>query len=306
MVDFSANGVKPALAAAVTETFNVEMFRTEQFKVIERSQLQKVIDEQNLQLSGMTDSDYAKVGALVGADFILVGSVSVLGSKYIINARVVQVSTGNVVKAENGSVFDVEEIDELTRDIANRLAGVIRDEFRFSSGRSYTFQGSVPVPPDRKEKTKTLQRFNFFGTAWTPVDGNSLYLASLSLDSKLSGPVWLGGELGYQYQINPSTNGDVETQAFVAMGRFALRYAIGSFELVGEFGAGFVLGSIAYLGVPQFSGGLSGMARAGVAWNFKPFVIGVYGTLYGEVIHAYSAFYPMGAGTVSMSLGMEL
>jgi TolB-like protein len=57
--------------------------------------LEKVLSEQKLSMSGVTDAETAvKVGKLVGAKFVMVGSISKLGNTYTLNSRLIDVESG--------------------------------------------------------------------------------------------------------------------------------------------------------------------------------------------------------------------
>jgi len=73
------------------------------FQVIERQQLQKVIIEQKLQMSGLIDNSSAvEIGKMLGADGIMFGSITEYGrtiypkARLTINVRVIEVKTGLV------------------------------------------------------------------------------------------------------------------------------------------------------------------------------------------------------------------
>jgi TolB-like protein len=72
------------------------------FEVVERSQLEKVLKELALAQTGLIDSKSAQqVGQMMGAQAILSGSVSEAGKFFIVNARMVDVSSGTVILSES-------------------------------------------------------------------------------------------------------------------------------------------------------------------------------------------------------------
>ncbi len=73
------------------------------FRVIERQQLEKILAEQKLQMSGMIDNNSAvEIGKMLGADGIMVGSITEYGrtiypkARLTVNVRVIEVKTGLV------------------------------------------------------------------------------------------------------------------------------------------------------------------------------------------------------------------
>ncbi|HBL16666.1 MAG TPA: hypothetical protein DD417_07905 [Elusimicrobia bacterium] len=89
---------KEHVGVAVSELLTHHFVRGGAFVVVERSALNKVLEEQKLQMSGAIDAESAvKVGKLLGAQVLLLGSVEKLGRKYQINARLVDVSGGEIL-----------------------------------------------------------------------------------------------------------------------------------------------------------------------------------------------------------------
>jgi TolB-like protein len=66
-------------------------------QLVERSQLNKILKEQNLQTSKSFDkATTVKVGKLLGINFILVGDIFILNDDIIINARLTSVENGDI------------------------------------------------------------------------------------------------------------------------------------------------------------------------------------------------------------------
>ena len=77
VVDFESLRVDKSVGRAMAEIVRTELIGTNKFTVLERGELEKVLDEQELSMGGITDSETAvEVGKLVGAKFVLVGSIS--------------------------------------------------------------------------------------------------------------------------------------------------------------------------------------------------------------------------------------
>lgn len=65
--------------------------------VLDRSKLDKVLEEQALTLSGLTDTSNVKsIGKLLGAEFILSGTIDQQNDQIIISADLVRVKTGEI------------------------------------------------------------------------------------------------------------------------------------------------------------------------------------------------------------------
>ncbi len=102
VLSFEAKNVNQETAEAVADILSTELFNTNRFDVIERQAINKILEEQKLQMTGITDmSQAAEIGKVLNVEKILIGSVSRLGQTYIINTRLVGVETGALELAEN-------------------------------------------------------------------------------------------------------------------------------------------------------------------------------------------------------------
>jgi TolB-like protein len=115
---------KPAeIGQEIAETLSTDLAKSDRLTLVERAQLGKALREVRLQNAGLTEPTQVKrVGKLVGADIIVVGSFHVRENQIVINARVVDVRTGKVMagRAENVQ-GKLSELYNLVGDLANRL-----------------------------------------------------------------------------------------------------------------------------------------------------------------------------------------
>ncbi len=90
-------------------------------KPVERQELEKVMDELKLSMSGLTDDDYAlQAGKLLGAKYLLFGSLSKIGEQIKISCRLIETETSQIIYTESSrgmysELFNVE--DELKNKI---------------------------------------------------------------------------------------------------------------------------------------------------------------------------------------------
>lgn len=112
------------ISSGVTDMFTTALFKTGKFELIERNQLQKVLDEQGLANSGAVNPQTAaKVGRILGVSAIITGKVTEFGTrefevgfagfsghqteaKCAIDCRMVNTTTGALMMAETASAGD--------------------------------------------------------------------------------------------------------------------------------------------------------------------------------------------------------
>jgi TolB-like protein len=125
ILDFEPIGVPESEAATVSELFRSALFNTRRFVVIERSRMGEIFEEQGFVLSGCTDVECAvNAGKILDVEVILIGSLSRLGSKYILTVRGVDVSDAQVVLNETAEhTGAVEDLSEVVNRLARKVAG---------------------------------------------------------------------------------------------------------------------------------------------------------------------------------------
>jgi TolB-like protein len=110
-------GLAQMLIADVSASANVQ--------VVERARLKAVLEEQKLGRSGKVDAaTAARVGKLLGARFLVLGSYFDIAESMRVDARVVEVETGKIVKAvgQSGASSDFLTIEQ---DLAGKLGDVL-------------------------------------------------------------------------------------------------------------------------------------------------------------------------------------
>jgi TolB-like protein len=126
VLDFSENNVSKILAHAVSEIISVELSKKNDFTVMERSQIGRVLDEQGFQQTGCTDQACAvQMGKLLSANKILIGMLAKVGSVHVITAKLIDVETGKIDFAESERCVNENDIEPASRVLAVRLTNII-------------------------------------------------------------------------------------------------------------------------------------------------------------------------------------
>lgn len=94
-----AKKVDPDEVDLISDALSGELQNSGAFRVMERSQMDRILKEQGLQTSGVCDGNECavEVGKVLGIDRIVVGSVGKIGSLFIINVRMVDVTSGEIL-----------------------------------------------------------------------------------------------------------------------------------------------------------------------------------------------------------------
>jgi curli biogenesis system outer membrane secretion channel CsgG len=120
-------GFYKELGSGVADIFVTESFRSQQFRITERAELDKVLSEQDLATSGRIDSDTAaEVGQITGAELIVLGSVSEFGvSTTGGGGKVLGIFGGSAETVTASIAVDIRVVDAKTAEIV--AIGVGRD-----------------------------------------------------------------------------------------------------------------------------------------------------------------------------------
>lgn len=101
-----ADGRASSDGRVVAERITTELIKHGGLKVVERREIEKVLGELKLQLSGQMDQDSVKkIGKMLGADLLVIGTITALpGGKLELNARLAGVESGEAYSAVSGQV----------------------------------------------------------------------------------------------------------------------------------------------------------------------------------------------------------
>ena len=116
VLDFEPRGINSLEAATLTDRFTSEIGKTEAMLLVDRTMVEEILKEQGFQQSGCTTDECAvEVGALLGVQFMISGSIGKLGETYTIDAKMVSVESGASVETRN--VTYIGKVDGLVTEI---------------------------------------------------------------------------------------------------------------------------------------------------------------------------------------------
>ncbi len=105
----SDGAIKNSVGSLASALLTNEFSRSTVFSVIERQDLEAIMKEYSLSLSGLTSEETSpELGELQGVELLLLGSVSEAGEIYIISARLVEVETGKIITSSSIKVGRTE------------------------------------------------------------------------------------------------------------------------------------------------------------------------------------------------------
>jgi PBP1b-binding outer membrane lipoprotein LpoB len=111
---FESAGMDSGVSMVITDIFTNQIQANGKYRVMERSQMNKILSEQGFQNSGAcsTTECAVEIGRLLSIDKMFVGSIGKLGESWVINIRIINIKTGEIVS--NLSKQVVGKVDNLS------------------------------------------------------------------------------------------------------------------------------------------------------------------------------------------------
>ena len=125
VMPFENKGASGDLGEIILDKMITVLVNQGRFKVIERAQLNKILEEQSLGSSGVIDANTAaQIGKGIGVDAIIIGSVAAAASGSIsIDARVIDTESAKIIVAEDvySGSSDAQSVKNAIENLANKI-----------------------------------------------------------------------------------------------------------------------------------------------------------------------------------------
>lgn len=172
VMEFRAGaGISQADVDGISAIF-ITYFRPEGYTMVERTQIDRVIDEQGFQRSHMTESQMVRIGEILNVSKIVVGDVNVVMGQYNVDARVINVESGTIAAAKgatfNGSSYRAS-MQSLAQSLASSIAitsgGTVSSSSQQQRNEPYVIYGYLKVFPNDlgsfdSEPKSVIERLN--------------------------------------------------------------------------------------------------------------------------------------------------
>lgn len=104
-LDFSTDDKNSAVEKYITDALTEAVFNTGKVKIIERDNLEKIINEQKLQSSGLVnESQAANIGNIAGVEYVCYGTIKEIENGYTVSVRVVDVESGEICAMSRANI----------------------------------------------------------------------------------------------------------------------------------------------------------------------------------------------------------
>lgn len=130
VLDFKVTeGLNKGESSTLTNKFRSALSKTQAYDVLERSEMETILKEQDMSMSDMCDAAECavQVGKLLVANKMVVGEVGKIGQTYSLTVRIIDVSSGKVEISENQSYKGaVEGLLEVFDVLAQKITGTYK------------------------------------------------------------------------------------------------------------------------------------------------------------------------------------
>lgn len=142
VLPFSSKGIGRELGEIdLFDKLITAFVNTKRFKVFERAQLQKILEEQQLGASGVIDiSTAAQFGKGIGVDAVVVGSITQAGNSVSVDARLIDTETTAIITAKDAfsNSVNLQSLSNMINEMANK----IKDDLPLVQGYVVQVEGS--------------------------------------------------------------------------------------------------------------------------------------------------------------------
>ena len=130
VIDFDVINISEGDAKGLTYRLSTEMIALN-WRTVERTEMNRLLDEQKFQYSGCADIKCAvEIGKMLGTKYMVVGTINKVGKRFTVDSRLINVETSEVYA--NGQYTSDSNIDDVfkygMKSIAYQLSGLEQPE----------------------------------------------------------------------------------------------------------------------------------------------------------------------------------
>lgn len=139
VLNFNAgSGVTQMEVDGLSSIFNT-YFTPKGAEIVERTSVDKILQEQKFQNSRFTNTDMVALGEMLNVSLIIVGDINVVMEQYNVDVRVVNVQTGTIVAKDGTSFSKGGSYRDMMKELGERLSNSLEleiEKFQISSDRN--------------------------------------------------------------------------------------------------------------------------------------------------------------------------
>lgn len=120
--DFQFEGISEMEAKFIVDFLGGALFDTGKYRLLDRNQRERILTEIEFSLSGCSDEAcQLEVGKLLSADYMVVGSLGKIGTRFMINSRLIEIESGETMLSARDIYDDMDAMIDGCTKIASKL-----------------------------------------------------------------------------------------------------------------------------------------------------------------------------------------
>ncbi len=137
-------GILKSEALALSDRLRSELQSLKKFDLIERSQMDALLKEQEFSMSEFSEDAAAKAGKLLSAEQVVVGTIGKVGRTYTVDVRLIDVTSGKVINSSQQD-YDgpTEGLVQVMRNVARTFAGLSPLKIKIASNTKWYIMGGA-------------------------------------------------------------------------------------------------------------------------------------------------------------------
>ena len=184
VLEFSAGvGVSLGDVDGLSSIFTT-YFRPANYTVVERTEIDRIIDEHSFQRSSITEAQMVRIGKILNLSKVVVGKINIIAGEYNVDVRVIDVESGVIVTTD-GASFPQGSYRKNMEKLAVSLASNLSPENNMTQS-IITNQTSLP-----QSLVAKLKRFPDAFDVAVMYDKNLYFVSETNLPELLSYPTEL-------------------------------------------------------------------------------------------------------------------
>ena len=153
ILKFTAQNAAVTEAEIVSDLLAVSLVKARQFRVLDRANMTKILQEQQFQQTGCTDSSCAvEIGQILNMDYMITGTLAFLGGKYFITVNIISVETSQVIQSEKSPGFLMENVEGILDDLAILITRQTKDEPTKETVKNKSTNVKTQIHPEKFNK----------------------------------------------------------------------------------------------------------------------------------------------------------
>ena len=109
--NFKIENMQEAEGMLIVDLMISELFSTKKYRVLERAQRDNILNEMQFSFSDISDeSAQIEIGRLLAADLIIIGGIGKVGTRFVFNTKLIDVTTGVTISTAYNKYTSIDEL----------------------------------------------------------------------------------------------------------------------------------------------------------------------------------------------------